>query len=113
MAEILWLLGYPDQAEQWSAAALALAEALTHPFTLGYACWVATVLHRFQRDIQRTSERAMITLRLGTAQGYEPDLRRRRRPRLHLHLRGFPFLAGFAFGAGFSSAGCGSAPAVP
>ncbi|MGH8072408.1 MAG: AAA family ATPase [Candidatus Entotheonellia bacterium] len=69
MAQILWLLGYPDQAKQWSDAALALAQELGHPFTLGQACWEASVLHRFQRDVHRTYERATATRRLGTAQG--------------------------------------------
>ena len=35
-ARVLWLLGYPDQAEQWNEAALALAQELGHPFTLGH-----------------------------------------------------------------------------
>ncbi|MGH8066600.1 MAG: ATP-binding protein [Candidatus Entotheonellia bacterium] len=68
-ARLLWLLGYPDQAEQWNEAALALAQELGHPFTLGYALQGATVLHQWQRDVQRTYERATATLRLGTAQG--------------------------------------------
>jgi hypothetical protein len=32
-AQLLWLLGYPDKAEQWNEA--ELAQELTHPFTLG------------------------------------------------------------------------------
>ena len=68
-ARILWLLGYPEQAEQWNEAALALAQALGHPFTLGHTLQGAAVLHQWQRDVQRTYERAAAALRLGTAQG--------------------------------------------
>jgi len=66
---ILWLLGYPDQAEQWNEAALALAQDLGHAFTLGHTFQSATVLHQWQRDVHRAHERATATLRLGTAQG--------------------------------------------
>jgi predicted ATPase len=62
-------LGYPDQAEQWNEAALALAQELGHPFTLGHALQSAAGLHRWQYDVQRTYERATAALRLGTAQG--------------------------------------------
>ena len=55
-AKILWLLGYPEQAEQWNEAALALAQELGHPFTLGRAFLEAAVFHRRQHDFHgRTS----------------------------------------------------------
>jgi predicted ATPase len=65
----LWLLGYPEQAEQWNEAALALAEDLRHPLTLGFALQGATVIHQRQRDVQRTCERASATRRLGISHG--------------------------------------------
>jgi DNA-binding winged helix-turn-helix (wHTH) protein/predicted ATPase len=68
-AKSLWHLGYPDQAEQWNEAALALAQALGHPFTLGHTLQTAAGLHVWQRDVQLTYERATAALRLGTAQG--------------------------------------------
>jgi hypothetical protein len=34
LAGALWMLGYPEQALQKSAAALRLAEALAHPHIL-------------------------------------------------------------------------------
>jgi predicted ATPase len=68
-ARLLWLLGYPDQAEQWNEAALALAQELGHPFTLGHTLQSAARLHQWQRDVQRTYERSSAALRLGTAQG--------------------------------------------
>jgi predicted ATPase len=68
-AKLLWLLGYPDQAEQWNEAAVVLAQELGHPFTLGHTLQSAARLHQWQRDVQRTYERATAALRLGTAQG--------------------------------------------
>jgi predicted ATPase len=65
----LWHLGYPEQAEQRNEAALALAQALDHPCTLGCTLQSAAELHRWQRDVPRTYERATAALRLGTAQG--------------------------------------------
>jgi predicted ATPase len=68
-AKSLWHLGYPDQAEQWNEAAVALAQALGHPFTLGHTLQSAAGLHQWQRDVPRTYERATAALRLGGAQG--------------------------------------------
>ena len=69
LAKSLWLLGYPTQAEQWNEAALELAQALGHPFTLGHTLQGAAGLHQMQRDVPRTYERAAAALCLGTAQG--------------------------------------------
>jgi predicted ATPase len=68
-ARLLWLLGYPDQAEQWNEMALVLAQELGHPFTLGHTLQSAARLHQWQRDVQRTSERSRAALALGIAQG--------------------------------------------
>ena len=68
-ARLLWLLGYPDRAEQWNEAALALAQELGHPFTLGQTLQSAAVFHRWQRDVRRTYERSAAALHLGIAQG--------------------------------------------
>jgi predicted ATPase len=68
-ARLLWLLGYPDQAEQWNETALVLAQELGHPFTLGHTLQSAARLHQWQRDVQRTYERSRAALALGIAQG--------------------------------------------
>lgn len=68
-AKSLWHMGYFDQAEHWNEAALALAQELGHPFTLGHTLQVAAGVHQRQRDVQRTYERAAEALRMGTAQG--------------------------------------------
>ena len=38
----LWLLGYPDQARQWSQEALTQAQELSHPYSLAYALLLLT-----------------------------------------------------------------------
>ena len=45
-----WLLGHPDKALARINDALALAERLTHPFSLALARVHASILHQFRRD---------------------------------------------------------------
>jgi hypothetical protein len=49
-AHTLWLLGYPDQAIKRGNEALALAQALSHPVSLGFAGGCVTILHQFRRE---------------------------------------------------------------
>jgi class 3 adenylate cyclase/predicted ATPase len=59
-AHTLWLLGYPDQAIKRGNEALALAQALSHPVSLGFAGGCVTILHQFRREApaaQETAER--------------------------------------------------------
>jgi predicted ATPase len=51
---MLWHLGYPDQALAMSRRALALAEELSHPFTLVCVSYFAALLHRLRREVQET-----------------------------------------------------------
>jgi class 3 adenylate cyclase/tetratricopeptide (TPR) repeat protein len=48
-AQARWLLGYPDTAMAIGREALALAERIAHPFTLGSALVMTAVLH-LERD---------------------------------------------------------------
>jgi DNA-binding SARP family transcriptional activator/predicted ATPase/transcriptional regulator with XRE-family HTH domain len=55
-------LGYPDQANQASAASQTYARELSHPFTRAYAmCW-DTIHHHFRREVQKTLELAEATM---------------------------------------------------
>jgi predicted ATPase len=66
----LWLLGYPAQALVHVHEALALAHALSHPFSLAYAqCWAAYV-YQFRRDVLAVYEHAEATVVLSTVQGF-------------------------------------------
>ena len=66
----LWVLGYPDQARQWSDEALALAQALAHPFSLGLALYSAAYLHQLRREGALTHTHAEAVTALATEQGF-------------------------------------------
>jgi predicted ATPase len=67
----LWLLGYPDQALQRSQEALALAQELDHPFTLGFALNIAgSLFHQFRREGQTAKERNEAMMQLSQQEGF-------------------------------------------
>ena len=66
----LWLLGYPEQALARLHEALALAHALSHPYSLAFArCWAAFV-SQFRRDVPAVHEQAEAAVALSTEQGF-------------------------------------------
>jgi len=69
-AMILWLLGYPDQARQWSDEALVQARAFSHPFTLSQALLMSTFLQQFLRQAPVAQERVEEQLALCTEHGF-------------------------------------------
>ena len=52
----LWMLGYNDQALAYAKEGRALAEQLSHPFSLSGAYLGTGVLHYFQRDLQASQK---------------------------------------------------------
>ena len=69
-AQTLWCLGYPAQALQRSQEALALAQALAHPFSLALAQYWAAWLHHRRREVPAVQAQAEALLTLATAQGF-------------------------------------------
>lgn len=69
-ARALWFLGYPDQALQRSHAALALAEELSDPFSLGFALVFAAGLHQLRREGHAAQQRAEAGIALAREQGF-------------------------------------------
>jgi predicted ATPase len=66
----LWLLGYPAQALVRLHEALALAQELSHPYSLALArCWAA-YLYQWRRDVPGTHEHAAAAVALSTEQGF-------------------------------------------
>jgi len=57
----LWHLGYPDQAVRGADEALALAQELSHPFTLVFTLHFSAVVHQLCRQVQAVQERAEAT----------------------------------------------------
>jgi predicted ATPase len=63
MSYVLWLLGYPDQAFEKCRQAYALAQEVSHPYSLGYALDWAAMLHQLCLDgqgVQTWSEAATV-----------------------------------------------------
>jgi adenylate cyclase len=58
----LWHLGYPDHALKRSNEALALAQALSHPFSLAYAGQFLGVLRQYRREAPAAQETEEIGL---------------------------------------------------
>ena len=66
----IWVLGYPDQALRNSHEALILAQELTHPFSMGYALNLVTVVRQLRRELQALQERAEALIALSTEQHF-------------------------------------------
>jgi predicted ATPase/class 3 adenylate cyclase len=69
-AWILWVLGYPAQALARLHEALALAHALSHPFSLAFARVLAAWVYQFRRDVPAVHEHAEAAVALSTEQGF-------------------------------------------
>jgi predicted ATPase len=69
-ANTLWCLGYPAQAGQHRAEALALALALEHPLSLAVAHFLATCLHQRRHEVSAVQAQAEALVTLATAQGF-------------------------------------------
>jgi predicted ATPase len=70
----LWLLGYPDQARQRSLEALALAQELSHPFSVAFALIHVIHVHRFSRELKAIQQRAKELSALSTEHGFPMTL---------------------------------------
>jgi predicted ATPase/DNA-binding SARP family transcriptional activator len=66
----LWALGYPDQALKRSQEALALAQELSHPLSLAFAQFFASIFQAFRRDVQLAQELAEACIRISTEYGF-------------------------------------------
>jgi predicted ATPase len=69
-AEVLWLLGYPEQALARVREALTLAHALAHPYGLAFARCYAAIVSQYRRDVPAVHEHAEAAVALATAQGF-------------------------------------------
>src|SRR4029434_8849086 len=70
LAQVLWELGYPDQALQRSHEALTLARELAHPASVATALYSAAELHGRRREGQHTYEQAEAALELAHEHGF-------------------------------------------
>lgn len=66
----LWLLGYQAQALTTMHSALALAQEIAHPFSLGRACHWLTLLYLVRGEARPALEQAAAMMALATTQGF-------------------------------------------
>jgi predicted ATPase len=71
-AQVLWLLGYPDQALRKSQDSLALARELSHASTTGAALSFAAWFHQYRGDRQAVKAHVEENMALATEQGFSP-----------------------------------------
>jgi predicted ATPase len=69
-AQVLWLLGYPDQASDRRCEALRLAQELSHPYSLAFALGFAAQLHQCRQEWQASQGQAEAVIALSTAHGF-------------------------------------------
>jgi tetratricopeptide (TPR) repeat protein len=70
LAQVLWGLGYTEQAQQRSQEALALAQQVGHPPSLSFAAVYATVLSQCRRELEATHARAEAVMAVAAAHGF-------------------------------------------
>ena len=70
LAVVLWLLGYPEQAQERSRQALALAHQRADPFSLSITRYQAARFHYYRREPQAVREHIEASLALAREQGF-------------------------------------------
>ena len=69
-AEVLWHLGYPEQALKRVQDALTLAQEMNAPFSLAFTLDSAAQLHQYRREVSAARERANAAITLASEQGF-------------------------------------------
>ena len=69
-AQVLWRLGYPDQALRQSHKACTEAQELAHPPSLAFTLYYVTRLHIHRREVQATDAQAEHLMTLSTERGF-------------------------------------------
>jgi predicted ATPase len=69
-AQALWMLGYPDQAQQRCQDALTLARQLSHPFSVAFGLGHRVVLHQFRREGHAVCEAAQELMMFCAEKGF-------------------------------------------
>jgi len=70
LAEVLWLLGYPDQALKRANESVAFAQELSHPFSLAFALYSAALVCQFRREASALQQQADVLLTLARQQRF-------------------------------------------
>jgi TOMM system kinase/cyclase fusion protein len=73
-ARALWCLGYPDQGLTQSQAAMALAQQIANPFSLGFALGNIAAFHQIRREVRAAQAYAEAAISIATEQRF-PQLK--------------------------------------
>jgi class 3 adenylate cyclase/predicted ATPase len=66
----LWVYGHPDQAVNRNDEAIALAQQLSHPYSLAAALSFGAIVHQLRRDVPQTEQLAQSAIKLSTEQEF-------------------------------------------
>jgi class 3 adenylate cyclase/predicted ATPase len=69
-ARTLWCLGYPNQAVKKIQESIALAQDLSHPFSLAFALDSAATVYQHGREVEATQKQAEALIALSQEQGF-------------------------------------------
>ncbi len=69
-----WALGYPDQALEQGNAAIALAEGMSHPYSLAFAEHFLGFVHQYRREARAAQEHAEAVITLCDDYGFTGQL---------------------------------------
>jgi predicted ATPase len=70
LSNVLWLLGYPDQARKRSREALTLAQEIDPPWSTVVVWGMNTILHQFLHEAQAIQQQAEALIALANEQGF-------------------------------------------
>ena len=70
LGETLWILGHPDEAARWVEEGLELARSLAHAYSMGHAFVMATWVHYYRGDWERTQELASEAVAMSAEKGF-------------------------------------------
>jgi predicted ATPase len=73
-AVVLWYLGYPDQALKRGNEALALAQRLSHPFSVSFAGLLFGIVRQFRREALAALQHADSVIALSAEYGFTDQL---------------------------------------
>jgi predicted ATPase len=65
-----WTLGYPDQALEQAHTAVALAQGMSHPYSLGFAEHLLGFVHQYRREGGAAQEHAEAVIKLSADHGF-------------------------------------------
>jgi tetratricopeptide (TPR) repeat protein len=71
LADVLWWLGYPDQALQRQQQALSLARALEQPFNLAFVHTHSSLFHQMRREPVEAEEHARTAITIASDHGFD------------------------------------------